>query len=302
MCPYMSEERKLNVKAAKKLVGTESNQTSMFCTVPRYVDENPELREPTSPVWYAKAEDVPTEQYDPLLFSLENVELITEQMPEMSLELDMAPVLPQNPKKLPVRRHVKLESDSEGFSAYPSLGDPQNLGSPQAEYDFPMDDELADFQGGSNEDMEFEPQTYFSFTELLATGDDRMDELCDGVKDEPFDDGSMDDVLGCWGNSSGYDIDVDQAMSSRHNSLNSSGCDMDVYRDISCKTEMDMVNSLQAEPNTDPVPCGMCRQIQPATDLSCEICGLQIHSHCSPWEELSSSHHRWRCGSCRDWR
>lgn len=282
ICPYMSQGfRKIRMKTMRRQGGNERKEADMMLTGSSF--GKPALGEPTTPVLHAKTEFVAAEVDDPLLFSLENVEPIVEQMLEGKPEWNASPALCQNPQKLPVRRQVKQENNMEGLSAYPTHDDAVSHGTDAvnvkeslAEWDFHFGGEMSDFQGGNTEDMEFEPQTYFSFTELLATEDDKMDGLFDASVDVP----------GNLSNSSGRD-DMG-AVCETMPSCNP----FDSY-------DMGMVNSLQELTTADSVQCQMCAQ--PAPDCLCEICGLQIHHHCSPWEEPSGDN-RWRCGRCRDWR
>ncbi|KAG6417670.1 hypothetical protein SASPL_119855 [Salvia splendens] len=56
-----------------------------------------------------------------------------------------------------------------------------------------------------------------------------------------------------------------------------------------------------SETSKQIVSCKLCSKNEPPIDLSCEICGINLHKTCSPWYESSSNEDDWRCGSCRDW-
>ncbi|KAL5709643.1 hypothetical protein ACHQM5_020308 [Ranunculus cassubicifolius] len=125
---------------------------------------------------------------DPLLFSLERVEPVSDFVSDW--DTTSGPSV-QGPQKLPVRRHVKPEIEIERSNQKLTVrrnnnakieNDPvlpevtmdfDNGGCspPVAEWEFPMDD---------FENMEFEPQTYFSYGELL---DDENSGLCNGYVD-----------------------------------------------------------------------------------------------------------------------
>ena len=55
---------------------------------------------------------------------------------------------------------------------------------------------------------------------------------------------------------------------------------------------------------SDEVACDRCKNPQPPPDLKCAVCGLQMHRHCSPWEdgEQPSDSADWSCGAGREWR
>ncbi|XP_058087295.1 DDT domain-containing protein PTM-like [Magnolia sinica] len=290
ICPYTNPERmKTLLKRASRKQGSITPPVS--ATSLRKL----EVGETTTPVIHLKTENVKAENVktentvieednDPLLFSLQNVEPITEQTPEIEPDWHTATAaLSQTPQKLPVRRHLKQENEEAAtHETNPPINTKEEASCPGVEWEFPVASELADFEGGS---MEFEPQTYFSFTELLSTGDERVD----GLFEAPV------DVSGNWLDPSVYDDmgTVCQSMSP-YNSF-------EAY-------EMGMGAGPQefgavAKPAGDElVPCQMCTHAQPAPDLICETCSLQIHSHCSPWDEPPSCGNRWRCGRCRDWR
>lgn len=112
---------------------------------------------------------------------------------------------------------------------------------------------------GTTAEMEYEPQTYFSFNELLASDDQPEDQ---------------------------YPMSTDN---SEWPSIDFETTDQGSY-DIGSSDEF-VVSS---------EPCHLCKLNEPSPDLACEVCKIQIHSHCSPWEDDEGA--RWRCGNCRDWR
>lgn len=211
---------------------------------------------------------------DPHLLSPSKVEQFSENNSEMDLEWNTATATASGtgPQKLPVRRHSKTENNIEVPSQVGlSMPIEQNLMnskeesfSPYVEWNLSEngfeDGTLVDCEGLNHEDVEFKPQTYVSFTELLVSDDDG---------------GRLDEV-----DASGF------VMGDRENS---SEVSRDGYLE-QCGTD------------TDSAPCHKCSCKEPCPDLSCEICGLSMHSACVPAVEQSSWEGNWRCINCRDWQ
>ncbi|XP_010243411.1 PREDICTED: DDT domain-containing protein PTM [Nelumbo nucifera] len=236
-----------------------------------------------------KMEEVIIEENDLLGFSVEMVEPTAEPSLEVGPEWSSA-----GPQKLPVRRQ-KHEKDADVLNPSPvpsyvvstflepsnHLNATEKASSPRVEnveWEFSADgltNEMINYGSLNYEDMEFEPQTYFSFTELLASDDDQLD-----LFDAPM------DISGGLGNSSGSG-----ALTSYN--------PPEQYRTDTIEGNHDLATAL--EPTVNKIPCDICSYTEPATDLSCEVCGMWIHSHCSPWVEPSWGD-RWKCGNCRDWR
>uniref|UniRef100_A0A0V0HTL0 Putative ovule protein n=1 Tax=Solanum chacoense TaxID=4108 RepID=A0A0V0HTL0_SOLCH len=161
--------------------------------------------------------------------------------------------------KQPVRRHVRLEKDSDT----PFASDPLNVVRNTSR-------ESSEEYGHGCKYMEFEPQTCFSFNELLAS-----DDL-----------GPLDGV------DSSATLNKDVETSSRF--LPNKNAD---------------TSYVEHEPavSTIPtaafaVPCKMCSRKEPCPDLCCETCEIWIHRHCSPWNDEESGEDDWKCGNCREWR
>lgn len=207
------------------------------------------------------------------LLSPSKVEQFLENNSEMDLEWNTATATASGtgPQKLPVRRHIKTENNIEVLSRVElSMPIEQSLPnskeesfSPNVEWDLSEngfeDGTLVDYEGLNHEDVEFEPQTYFSFTELLVSDDGgRLDE----VDASGF-------VMGGWENSS------------------------EISRDGYLE---------QCGTGTDSAPCHKCSRKEPCPDLSCEICGLSMHTDCVPGVEQSSWEGNWRCVNCREWQ
>lgn len=243
-------------------------------------------------------------------------EEFSEQFPEADCEWNAAAMSVLGPKKLPVRRHVKNENDLDSSLASnppnadffggniiisaeeipanvergaklpvrrnggmdkdsdtPFANNPTNveLSTPvEVEWDTSRNGfeegimfEYDDFQ---YDDMEFEPQTYFSFNELLASDD------C-GPPD----------------GSANLTDNVDTSLGFPSDGLS----DMSYFQHE---------HALSIDSAAVTVPCKMCSHSEPCPDLCCQMCGIWIHSHCSPWVEEVFGETGWRCGHCRDWR
>ncbi|KAL0369575.1 UNVERIFIED_CONTAM: DDT domain-containing protein PTM [Sesamum angustifolium] len=186
-------------------------------------------------------------------------------------------------RKLPVRRHAKRENNSDCNSAInlyqvetsnPSeantMSSVQDSLSPQTQWVVSkeeFDDGITlDYDCLGYDDTEFEPQTYFSFHELLAS-----DDVGRANSNE-----SPENVLGNWEGS---------AMLPENGTL-----------EISYDQEEPIIS---VGTTIEIIPCNICSHTDPCPDLSCQICGMWIHSHCSPWLESSSWEVGWRCGNCR---
>ncbi|XP_042959197.1 DDT domain-containing protein PTM-like isoform X1 [Carya illinoinensis] len=305
LCPYMDPKDKLSegkktrlreIKQGRMRVDSDSGFISEFkeCEPPPpvFLIESKEC-EPATPVFSMEEvlgqeftvcepetplfpmDVVSKPEYDPLLLPHSGVELITEHDSELDIEWNTAsgPGL----QKLPVRRHVKHEGDADGIFGS-NLSDaevsthveannlkPTEATSPHVEWDVESE-MMLDYQGFNYEDMEFEPQTYFTVTELLASDD-------------------VDNTSGDWSGS---------------------------FENPSCKISPEEIpgqyrmDSDQLNPATSVKPtinmghCHRCLHTEPAPDLSCQICGLQIHTNCSPWAESSFGEGSWKCGNCQE--
>ncbi|XP_077235886.1 DDT domain-containing protein PTM-like [Tasmannia lanceolata] len=330
ICPYTNpDSNKRHKKVSKKPGSMETNQ---YPPISQTMCKETELGELATQGLHAEREDWVIEE-DDFVFSLENVVPVMEHAPEIKPEcgthgasyqsLQKLPVrrqhvkhekddgFPVNPyvvpvmehardikperdthgasyqslQKLPVRRqHVKHEKDDR-FPVNPYVVPPnatEKALSPGAEWGLPIDGELVDYEGGNIEDIQFEPQTYFSLNELVEFDHGQLD----GLFDAPMDTSEN------WHFSpSCNDVGtVFQTMSSNNSFEPDQVC-----------TEKGFQESGVAI--VDPVPCHMCKHSEPTPDLSCEVCSLQIHFQCSPWDcEQPTQDYRWRCGYCRDWR
>lgn len=238
---------------------------------------------------------------DPLLRSSGIVEPLPVR--KVEIEAHLSELVAQNQQKLSIRRpHGKYSTELCSNNQSPgrenvacelnnlTMANGEIAASPEVEksYDYQsgdfgavsINDTDSDYQWhdqmcGNEDDTEFEPQTYFSFTELLASDDDKPNVLSDD---------RMDDAEIGWPSNCG---ETRSHGAPAYDELGPAGEDV-FYK----------------ENATQMVACDMCKLCEPPADLTCEICGLLIHLHCSPWVESEELHleTNWRCGRCRDWR
>lgn len=218
------------------------------------------------------AGDVSRQDNDPLLFSLSSVELITE--PQLNADVAGNTVSGPGLLKLPkrgrenngsFRGNLHAEFSTSNAMVSKSVKDLSPVEYGSADCNLLNNSEIVNF----DELVDFEPNTYFSLTELLHS-----------------DDNSQFEEANASGDFSGY--------------LKNS-CTLGVPEEcgtVNLASNCGSTNSLQGNVNK----CRQCSQKEPAPDLSCQICGIRIHSHCSPWVESPSRLGSWRCGDCREWR
>ncbi|KAG9458985.1 hypothetical protein H6P81_003493 [Aristolochia fimbriata] len=226
---------------------------------------------------HSKEQDILADSNSSLPMPVVKVEPVTEaNLLECTTERSIQ--LFQSPTKLPVRRQIKQMDGEDSTVLTTHIENTIHEASlPTAEWNFPDSGELID--GENVENMEYEPQTYFSFTELLASEDDHVGdafgsvptdtvENCDNFEAACDDSGAVCQAMPLYGSFEQYEV-----VAGKHSLVSTT------------------------------TPCNMCHGMDPIPDLVCLTCQLQIHSHCSPWEEPPSSESSsWKCGSCRDWR
>lgn len=252
-CPY-TDPKVIEQKQLKRLACKRQKQRQGSCSgldsdserMSEQQDSKPSTPLPATPMFPPMDAFLPED--DPLLVSVSKVEQITPT--NFDLEWNTGASAAPGPQKLPVRRQAKRED----YNA-----EPQPTVKPEeaAEEGLPV---VSDWDASGEllfdyEDMEFEPQTYFSLTELL-TADDSNGQ---------------------------YDVNGDKGVP--------------VTNPQGEATE-------EEEEDEGMGPCQRCSQSEPVPDLFCTVCGLLIHSHCSPWEEEPSSFPgtSWSCGLCREWQ
>lgn len=317
ICPYLDPDSKKQltekrIRARPSKVEDLGMDSDSGIILEKYQEE-----EPSTPMVHLK-EDIGSIVDDDFLCSLSSMEKITKQNPEAYCE-NTASLSGQGPKKLPIRRQVKHEnyldssfannpsndysSTTFGENTMCSTGevitpcvdwgaklpvrrpmkseDPNySFADPQVELSTHLgvewnastngceDGAILNCDDLSYEDMEFEPQTYFSFNELLESDDYA-----------PFDGGSG-NVTERWEN--GSEVPHDEISN------------------IPNTGDEPLIPIESDAPAV--VPCMMCSHTDPSPTLCCQTCGIQIHSHCSPWVEQPSTESVWRCGNCREWR
>ncbi|KAL4283239.1 hypothetical protein GQ457_16G008690 [Hibiscus cannabinus] len=186
-CPFMDPE--LREQKRKKRIGKLQKQGRGNLALESDLGTTYAIKEcnPLTPVIFTEDEFVYSD--DPQLFSLSKVEQVPEtSLSEVDVELNTASG--PGPQKLPVRRQIKREGEADGptavglehveLSTYP---EPNDCAEPNDESSIRFvqwdastnggfeGELLFDYENLNYEDMEFEPQTYFSFTELLASDD-----------------------------------------------------------------------------------------------------------------------------------
>ncbi|KAF8706535.1 hypothetical protein HU200_030817 [Digitaria exilis] len=125
---------------------------------------------------------------------------------------------------------------------------------------------------------QYEPQTYFSFTELLEADDTQLDNAF-GMSSGQQDDGN------CTGNFGQHGAGFDEMS-------------------FMIEDGASNMNFPADDPSPVVVACQKCQNTEPPPDLKCAVCNLHIHRECSPWEENAQPAEGgdWSCGGCREWR
>ncbi|KAM3303036.1 DDT domain-containing protein PTM [Capsicum chacoense] len=313
ICPYLDPKSKKQIEEKRTRARASKMDNSGMEFGSGMISELHMDDELSSQVLPSEEDSMYLEDDNSLLVSTS--EEFSEQFPEADCEWNTATMSVFGPKKLPVRRQVKNENDLDSsFASDPFHADffggdimisaeeipvnaergtklpvrrnggtekdldtlannPTNveLSTPfEVEWDTSrngFDDGLMfEYDDLQCDDMEFEPQTYFSFNELLASDD------CD-----PLD------------GSSNLTDNVDTSL----------GFPSDGLADLSY---FQHEHALGIDSAAVTVSCKVCSHTKPCPDLCCQMCGIWIHSHCSPWVEELFGETGWMCGNCRDWR
>lgn len=261
-CPYSDPDiRKAEVNRLHLETNLEISGVRSLGAFETLLDE-----ESSSPL-YLNTDEMFMESDDPLLFSLSRVEQVTAPVSDSDLGWD---IIEPGPKKLPVRRQVK----NVNGSYYLEPVDQEVCYDTQLTEDVANEDTqdelMFDLDSIDYEDMEFEPHTYFSMTELLEDGETNADNA--PVNDQALcTTSSMSDLVT-------FGIQEPSDGNGHQNP------------------------KIQETQRLDLQKCDSCQSAVPAPDLVCDLCGLSIHRNCSPWFETSSVVDHWRCGSCREWQ
>ncbi|KAJ1264719.1 hypothetical protein BS78_08G022300 [Paspalum vaginatum] len=251
----------------------------------------------------------------PLLASYGGVESIGEETVDADLSMNMASFAPGSNQKLSIRRAqtknpeyfdqacrppneycIKNQPPGNGninFSHMNGISFPEadNMDSPEllgwdfsqgtayaAPPDFTANHQSNDASRGSSVMGEYEPQTYFSFTELLEADDTQLDNAF-GMSTGLQNNGTV------IGNS------VQQRVG---------------FGEMTFLVEdgASNMNFPTNGPTPEKAACQKCKNTEPPPDLKCVVCDLHIHRQCSPWDQrvepIESSN--WSCGGCREWR
>uniref|UniRef100_K3Y4M3 PHD-type domain-containing protein n=1 Tax=Setaria italica TaxID=4555 RepID=K3Y4M3_SETIT len=251
---------------------------------------------------------------DPLLASYGIVEPTGEETVDADLSTNMVSFAPGSNKKLSIRRAQtknceyldQARSANEYYIQNQSLGNGNINFSHMNEYSFSEADSVHasellgwdfsqgtayaappestathqanDTSGGNFAIDQYEPQTYFSFTELLEADDTQLDNAF-GMSTSLQDDGN------CTGNFDQQGAGFDEMY-------------------FMIEDGASNMNFPTDDPSPDVVACYKCQNTEPPPDLKCAVCGLHIHRQCSPWDEnvLPAESGDWSCGGCREWR
>lgn len=271
-CPYMDPEKRKarsTIRRRKPSVKLVQNSDIDSLNGTNSDEQSVEWEPDTPSLPMMEEEEVYIQDDDPLLFSLSRVEQITEQNREVDIECDNNTATGPGPQKLPVRRLVKREGEVDGISGNNEIN--ENNTSPV---------ELNQFLNAKEEASNSQAEW--------------------GVGTNGFDDGMMFDYEGF--DYEGMEFEPQTYFSVTELLATENPSQEGVPEPESEQYGMDM-NNVEMKLPVNLMPCRMCSLTEPATDLGCVICGLWIHSHCSPWvEEPSNSEDGWRCGNCREWR
>ncbi|XP_004242107.1 DDT domain-containing protein PTM-like isoform X1 [Solanum lycopersicum] len=191
---------------------------------------------------------------------LKSSELSTPHGGNIVFPKDEMPTHVEPGAKQLVRRHVRLEKDSDT----PFASDPVNVLRNTSR-------ESSEEYGHECKYMEFEPQTCFSFNDLLASDD--LGLLDDGVDSSA---------------TINKDVEISSGFLPNKNA------------DTSYVKHEPAVSTIPTASFT--APCKLCSRKEPSPDLCCETCEIWIHRHCSPWNDEDSGQDDWKCGNCREWR
>ncbi|WOH03906.1 hypothetical protein DCAR_0623309 [Daucus carota subsp. sativus] len=284
-CPYADQEETdaLESKKSNKRASKQASQVagSYHETIPEQLTQG----DSATHMLPIKKGLVCIKGDNPLTFSLSRMNNGTQQTSEVALEQN--PTFSGSvPQKLPVRRHLKQDDDVVGYSTNNTSVDspkpipgstflPVDESAPCLEWDVSTnieDDFMFDVEDLNYEDGEFEPQTYFSFNELLA-----------------FDDGVQLDGIDPSGN---IIVDVDDS------SVIPEDVNLEQYGIVT--EQQEHLDSFES--SFQVVPCQTCFFTDPIPDSCCQICGSCMHSHCAQWVVDTSNNGAWRCGSCRNWQ
>jgi hypothetical protein len=287
-CPHSDDYTKPEAEFSEQTVATSSQSTML-----------------------SSEETFPLADQDPLLASYGIVEPIREEV-DADLSTNMVSFAPGSNQKLSVRRaqtknceyldqagipvneyYIQNQPPGNGnisfsnmneysFSEADSVDASELLGwdfsQGTAYADSTANHQANDTSCGSFATDQYEPQTYFSFTELLEADDTQLDNAF-GMSTGLQDDGN------CTGN------------------FDQQGAGFD---DMSFMIEdgASNMNFPTDDPSPAVVACHKCQNTEPPPDLKCAVCDLHIHRQCSPWDEnvLPTARGDWSCGACREWR
>ncbi|CAK9136852.1 unnamed protein product [Ilex paraguariensis] len=177
-CPYLPLDSEKSLEGKKPRTRVPKQGVSEVDVDSAVISEQFKQKELNS-TELAMTEEVTYVPDDDPLLSLP----IVEHNSEVDISAD---TLGSGPQKLPIRRHVKrkkdLDSSLDNNESQAEISTKRNLLNPAEEALSPRvkwdvstdgfeDNMMFDYDCLDHEDREFEPQTYFSYTELLASDD-----------------------------------------------------------------------------------------------------------------------------------
>ncbi|KAJ0238791.1 PHD finger family protein [Hirschfeldia incana] len=275
-CPYMDpvlrEQKQMKHVCLKRKKHGKGN-TGMDSDSERMSEPKDSI--PSTPSFTFEDAFVPED--DPLLVSVSKVEQI--QPKDLDVEWKGDGSVPR-PQKLPVRRQIKRE-DTEGnssfpYTEFPTYSESQPFVKQEIEPTLPvMEWDASDNNNSSSnnnnmvegdlmfdyEDMEFEPQTYFSLTELLTTDDS--------------------------GQCNGYSYDKDATGTTDYTNTNTQVETMEQGREFLYDNTTPCQICMHVEPGPD-LTCHTCNMTIHSHCSPWE-------------EESACAGGGWRCGRCREW-
>ncbi|KAK4375924.1 hypothetical protein RND71_006601 [Anisodus tanguticus] len=269
--PYLDPKSKRHLEEKRMCARTskmDSRGIELYSGFISEVQKDEDMATPAVPLGTTSLEDD-----KPRVFVVEE---LTEHFPVGDCERNAEAISAPGQRKQPVRTHIENETDLESSSELSTaLG--RNIVVCEEEMPTHVESVGRDTSRNSSEeagheckDMEFEPQTCFSFNELLAS-----DDL------SPSD-------------------GVDSSATLTKNVETSSRILPDKNANTSYVKHEPAISTISAA--AFAVPCKMCKHKESCPDLCCEICDIWIHRHCSPWNEEEPGEDNWKCGNCREWR
>ncbi|KAL1558202.1 hypothetical protein AAHA92_08697 [Salvia divinorum] len=281
VCPYSNLPKKIvskgkieNQQGSKlKIPAMAFNRDMILAHLKEVPTASKLLQKPKATIVSAAATN------NPLLTSLDKAKQCTEGKSELNSGWKNANASDPEPRKLPIRRHANREID-----------DQCQEGACSFEASLPFEENAV------NSTLEMLIRRSTRQETKLATKSFRDEEVTILTEGTPLT--PVQDSLSLQQFASQNFFDLETNVGGHVNSKEPSTAPRNGITEAFHDQEK-LIGS--AETSKQIVPCKLCSRNEPQIDLSCEICGINIHKTCSPWYESSSNEDGWRCGSCRDW-